>query len=328
MIFRTDHHRPALPTDLAFLRPPFKPKTPPPLPLSYFPTAITSTATLNRSSIPALPPSKPQPKLTTSTTLALSFRPYHHRSNSLTSSKRSRSAFDVDDLCIPAFPRKKRRLRLDLITSRLSQPYATPSTHIPSPYSTLRPALWRVRNRVTIERNRPLLRKAAILNSLRLKGFKIVRPGGVGVGGGGGLAFLGVRQALRLKNNFGRHPGSGADPGGGGGGGSESSLDGGPEVGGGICTGCTSGGSGSGTPIRKSIESNNGIGGGGGCGLGKPRFVGELRFRGVSDYDKLDMGGDPYTEDGELECDMVYSDFNERIGEDLPMDDESVYWST
>ena len=60
--------------------------------------------------------------------------------------------------------RKKRRLRLNLITSRLSKPYATPPTHI-NARSTGRVGAW-ARQRIL---GRDLLRKAAILNSIRIK---------------------------------------------------------------------------------------------------------------------------------------------------------------
>lgn len=60
--------------------------------------------------------------------------------------------------------RKKRRLRLDLVTSRLSRPYATPATHI------IGTKAWRVgawaRQRFA---GGKLLRKAAILNWLSMK---------------------------------------------------------------------------------------------------------------------------------------------------------------
>ena len=61
-------------------------------------------------------------------------------------------------------PRKKRRLRLELITSRLSRPYAVPATFLPK-RRTLRAGVW-ARQRLL---RRDLLRKAAILNSIEMR---------------------------------------------------------------------------------------------------------------------------------------------------------------
>ncbi|KAL9639408.1 MAG: hypothetical protein Q9164_000949 [Protoblastenia rupestris] len=61
-------------------------------------------------------------------------------------------------------PRKKRRLRLDLITSRLSKPYAFPPTFIPT-RPTLRAGVW-TRQRLM---RRDLLRRAAIFNSIAMR---------------------------------------------------------------------------------------------------------------------------------------------------------------
>lgn len=77
--------------------------------------------------------------------------------------KRSRSH---DDIAVEEehTHRKKRRLRLDLVTSRLSRPYATPATHI------IGTKAWRVgawaRQRFA---GGKLLRKAAILNWISMK---------------------------------------------------------------------------------------------------------------------------------------------------------------
>ena len=60
--------------------------------------------------------------------------------------------------------KKKRRLRLDLITSRLSRPYATPSTHIVSRGAS-KIAIW-ARQKAF---GRTPLRKAAIMNRIRIK---------------------------------------------------------------------------------------------------------------------------------------------------------------
>lgn len=78
--------------------------------------------------------------------------------------KRSRPRTDVDGEGSGNMQKKKRRLRLYLITSRLSKPYATPPTHINS-RGTVRVGVW-ARQRVL---GRDLLRKAAMLNSIRIR---------------------------------------------------------------------------------------------------------------------------------------------------------------
>ena len=78
--------------------------------------------------------------------------------------KRARPWTDVDGEGSANMQRKKRRLRLQLITSRLSKPYATPPTHINS-RKAVRVGIW-ARQRVL---GQDLLRKAAILNSIRIK---------------------------------------------------------------------------------------------------------------------------------------------------------------
>lgn len=73
--------------------------------------------------------------------------------------KRSRLQEDGEQL-----QRKKRRLRLNLVTSRLSKPYATPTTHIVGRTHS-RVGVW-ARQRLS---GGKLLRKAAILNSIAMK---------------------------------------------------------------------------------------------------------------------------------------------------------------
>jgi len=95
------------------------------------------------------PPSEP---------LSRSASPTHqHRSL-----KRTRPLHDVDGDVLLKDGRKKRRLRLILITSRLSRPFSSPSTHIidrgPSKI-----AVWAKQKAL----GRILLRKAAILNRIR-----------------------------------------------------------------------------------------------------------------------------------------------------------------
>ncbi|KAI4112150.1 MAG: hypothetical protein LQ339_000158 [Xanthoria mediterranea] len=79
--------------------------------------------------------------------------------------KRIRPQSDVEGEDLVDIQRKKRRLRVDLVTSRLSQPYASPATHINSSRRTQRLGPWaRPRFRV-----RSPLRRAAILNSIRIR---------------------------------------------------------------------------------------------------------------------------------------------------------------
>ncbi|MCJ1266435.1 hypothetical protein MMC22_006320 [Lobaria immixta] len=78
--------------------------------------------------------------------------------------KRARPRADVDGEDSEYIQKKKRRLRLNLITSRLSKPYATPATHIIS-RNALRIGIW-ARQKVL---GRNLLRKVACLNSMKVK---------------------------------------------------------------------------------------------------------------------------------------------------------------
>lgn len=76
--------------------------------------------------------------------------------------KRSRVVADVDSDNSGTRQRKKRRLRRDLTTSRLSRPYASPSTHIIS-RNAVKLGIWTGRRYI----GRNVYRKAAILNSIR-----------------------------------------------------------------------------------------------------------------------------------------------------------------
>ncbi|KAL8795107.1 MAG: hypothetical protein Q9195_002404 [Heterodermia aff. obscurata] len=76
--------------------------------------------------------------------------------------KRSRALADVDGDNSDTRQRKKRRLRLDLITSRLSRPYASPATHIIS-RNAVKLGVWTGRRYI----GRNVFRKAAILNSMK-----------------------------------------------------------------------------------------------------------------------------------------------------------------
>lgn len=79
--------------------------------------------------------------------------------------KRYRHCADVDGEGLGNLGKKKRRLRLELITSRLSKPFATPPTHIISKNASLRVGIW-ARQKVL---GKNLLRKAAHLNLIRMK---------------------------------------------------------------------------------------------------------------------------------------------------------------
>ncbi|KAI9740173.1 MAG: hypothetical protein M1834_004751 [Cirrosporium novae-zelandiae] len=76
--------------------------------------------------------------------------------------KRPRARTDVEGEDSGDVGRKKRRLRLDLVTSRLSKPYAIPSTYIVG-RGPSKIAAW-AKQKVP---GRSLLRKAAILNRIR-----------------------------------------------------------------------------------------------------------------------------------------------------------------
>ncbi|KAL9129518.1 MAG: hypothetical protein Q9217_002042 [Psora testacea] len=81
------------------------------------------------------------------------------------SHKRARQPEDNDQGGDNPRPRKKRRLRHDLITSKLSKPYAVPPTFIPT-RPPLRVGVW-ARQRLM---RRDLLRKAAVFNSMAMRG--------------------------------------------------------------------------------------------------------------------------------------------------------------
>lgn len=78
--------------------------------------------------------------------------------------KRHRALTDVDGERSSRRWKKKRRLRLYLITSRLSRPFSAPATHIVDRGSS-RIAVWAKQRAL----GRHLLRKAAIMNHVRLR---------------------------------------------------------------------------------------------------------------------------------------------------------------
>lgn len=92
------------------------------------------------------------------------------------SSKRSRPTADLDD-ALSAESKKKRRLRLTLITSRLSHPFSFPATHIVDPGSS-KIAVWAKQRHLTQQ----VLRKAAIMNRVRRKTAESRKDSGISVG--------------------------------------------------------------------------------------------------------------------------------------------------
>ncbi|PGH05356.1 hypothetical protein AJ79_06825 [Helicocarpus griseus UAMH5409] len=82
--------------------------------------------------------------------------------------KRPRSLTDVDGEGSVGLQKKKRRLRLVFVTSRLSRPFSAPPTHIVSRGSS-KIAVWAKQKAL----GRNLLRKAAIMNRLRKHALSI-----------------------------------------------------------------------------------------------------------------------------------------------------------
>ena len=82
--------------------------------------------------------------------------------------KRPRPRTDVDGERSGESGKKKRRLRLFLITSRLSPPFSTPPTYIVGRGSS-KIAIWAKQKAL----GRNLLRKAAILNHVRMRAAKV-----------------------------------------------------------------------------------------------------------------------------------------------------------
>ncbi|KAL8773352.1 MAG: hypothetical protein Q9209_001746 [Squamulea sp. 1 TL-2023] len=101
-------------------------------------------------------PPQPNP-----TTLSLAIRAVDPQSNL----KRVRLQTDVEGENSVDIHRKKRRLRVNLVTSRLSLPYATPATHIIPSRRTQRLGPW---SRPRLRVHSPL-RRAAILNAIRAR---------------------------------------------------------------------------------------------------------------------------------------------------------------
>lgn len=118
--------------------------------LAHLPTAVDVGGTCPSSDVTSLA------QLPTPVSLASA------PSTAIKSLKRPRILADVEGEDAIATQRKKRRLRLELITSRLSRPFASPTTHI----------VGRGAVRVGIWARRPgggsnVFQKAAILNSIK-----------------------------------------------------------------------------------------------------------------------------------------------------------------
>jgi hypothetical protein len=106
------------------------------------------------------------------------------------SRKRSRALADIGDQ--PCGPKKKRRLRLLLITSRLSRPFSTPATHIVDRGSS-KIAVWAKQKHLIPQ----ALRKAAIMNRVRRRTLEreawLRKDSGISVGNDG---RAGVRKVV------------------------------------------------------------------------------------------------------------------------------------
>ena len=119
--------------------------------------------------------------------------------------KRPRSQEEIDRFG-ESVSRKKRRLRHELVTSRLSRPYATPATHIAR--GAWRLGVW-ARQRLS---GGLLLRKGAILNSIAKKSKKAASESTKPIGlheantapmyGNSGSMFLPLADCVRLHSIF------------------------------------------------------------------------------------------------------------------------------
>jgi len=198
-------------------------------------------------------------------------------------SKRARPRADVDGEDSQGTQKKKRRLRLNFVTSRLSRPYATPTTYIINRANS-RIARWTQQK----ASGRNLLRKAAIMNWARIK----------------------VATAINSKSNKLNLPR--AIP---------------------ITT----------KPLntnRENIDEGNFRN----CLANSPKMYAHHVPRppsplGLSNYDAIDLEGDPYDDDEDfdgvyvLEGDAVNSDFTKRRTEDFEFDEgqfgggDDIGWS-
>ena len=123
--------------------------------------------------------------------------------------KRSRPQEEIDR-CGESVSRKKRRLRHELVTSRLSRPYATPATHIAQ--GAWRLGVW-ARQRLS---GGLFLRQGAILNSIAMKRKQAVleRTTNIGLQEGNVTPMCGntCGVVLPLANRIRSHSDSSHDP--------------------------------------------------------------------------------------------------------------------
>ncbi|KAI1503289.1 hypothetical protein F5X99DRAFT_110456 [Biscogniauxia marginata] len=123
---------------------------------------------------------------------------------SVRGTKRSRAFHDVDGPETHTLPCKKRRLRLYLVTSRLSRPFSLPATHILNRESNEGPPmLSRFSKFDTMGSKRArhqsiLIRKAAILNSVRIGVRQAAMPRGHAVMANSTARGNALRYSLQL----------------------------------------------------------------------------------------------------------------------------------
>jgi len=154
-------------------------------------TTTTSTTTTAAPTIPktALFTFRPAPS---SPPLTFPFRPSSSSSSTathdpITPLKRPRPLTDIDGE-LSTLGKKKRRLRLFLITSRLSRPFSLPASNIVDRGSS-KIAVW-AKQKSSLGRH--LLRKAAILNRIR-------RRAAAAAAAGGGVAPQGENERRQLE---------------------------------------------------------------------------------------------------------------------------------
>ena len=91
--------------------------------------------------------------------------------------KRARSPSDVDGAGTSMFQSKKQRLHLQLFTSRLSKPYAAPSSYIVGQGQS-KIAVWAKKNGLDAENRRGDLRRVASMNRMKKRITNEGRPTG------------------------------------------------------------------------------------------------------------------------------------------------------
>lgn len=142
---------------------------PPPQPRRSSQPASPSLLTSSLSALTFVTLELPEPL----TPIVLPFRPHYKSKPPSPRPKRVRPLSDTDGPLTSTLPSKKRRLRRDLITSRLSQPFSQPATHIlnrDGPASDKRFAkLATLINGGRLQHPPPTLRRVAMRNRLRLR---------------------------------------------------------------------------------------------------------------------------------------------------------------